>query len=142
MSSWLTRPDMLKMQLEKGLSNFLKPFITFSSMLFLTPNYLKSYILAIGTFVIFSYSFFRFFYYSEYKRKDYEIKYFQDHELKTTIVYFKRGVFKYLNYFIAFFGFVWQHIEFKNFFLLFIVFNLFTLINITYARLHFFLSYD
>jgi len=34
--------------------------------------------------------------------KDYEIKYFQDHELKTTIVYFKRGFFKYLNYFIAF----------------------------------------
>ena len=34
--------------------------------------------------------------------KDYEIKYFQDHELKTTIVYFKRGIFKYLNYFVAF----------------------------------------
>ena len=34
--------------------------------------------------------------------KDYEIKYFQDEELKTTIVYFKRGFFKYLNYFIAF----------------------------------------
>ena len=34
--------------------------------------------------------------------KDYEIKYFQDHELKTTIVYFKRGFFKYLNYFVAF----------------------------------------
>ena len=34
--------------------------------------------------------------------KDYEIKYFQDQELKTTIVYFKRGFFKYLNYFIAF----------------------------------------
>ena len=34
--------------------------------------------------------------------KDYEIKYFQDNELKTTIVYFKRGFFKYLNYFIAF----------------------------------------
>ncbi len=33
---------------------------------------------------------------------DYEIKYFQDHELKTTIVYFKRGIFKYLNYFVAF----------------------------------------
>ena len=36
------------------------------------------------------------------KVKDYEIKYFQDEELKTTIVYFKRGFFKYLNYFIAF----------------------------------------
>ena len=34
--------------------------------------------------------------------KGYEIKYFQDEELKTTIVYFKRGFFKYLNYFIAF----------------------------------------
>ena len=34
--------------------------------------------------------------------KDYEIKYFQDHELKTTIVYFKRGFFKFLNYFVAF----------------------------------------
>lgn len=34
--------------------------------------------------------------------KDYEINYFQDHELKTTIVYFKRGIFKYLNYFVAF----------------------------------------
>jgi glycosyltransferase involved in cell wall biosynthesis len=34
--------------------------------------------------------------------KDYEIKYFQDEELKTTIVYFKRGFFKYINYFIAF----------------------------------------
>ena len=34
--------------------------------------------------------------------KDYEIKYFQDHELKTTIVYFKKGIFKYLNYFVAF----------------------------------------
>ena len=34
--------------------------------------------------------------------KGYEIKYFQDHELKTTIVYFKRGFFKYLNYFVAF----------------------------------------
>ena len=34
--------------------------------------------------------------------KDYEIKSFQDEELKTTIVYFKRGFFKYLNYFIAF----------------------------------------
>ena len=34
--------------------------------------------------------------------KDYEINYFQDKELKTTIVYFKRGFFKYLNYFIAF----------------------------------------
>lgn len=33
---------------------------------------------------------------------DYEIKYFQDNELKTTIVYFKRGIFKYLNYFVAF----------------------------------------
>jgi glycosyltransferase involved in cell wall biosynthesis len=34
--------------------------------------------------------------------KDYEINYFQDEELKTTIVYFKRGFFKYLNYIIAF----------------------------------------
>tara|TARA_B110000879_G_scaffold184696_1_gene244508 strand:+ start:1881 stop:3005 length:1125 start_codon:yes stop_codon:yes gene_type:complete len=34
--------------------------------------------------------------------KNYEINSFQDHELTTTIVYFKRGFFKYLNYFIAF----------------------------------------
>jgi glycosyltransferase involved in cell wall biosynthesis len=34
--------------------------------------------------------------------KDYEIKNIQDHKLNTTIVYFKRGFFKYLNYFIAF----------------------------------------
>lgn len=149
MSSWLTRPDMLKMQLEKGLSNFLKPFITFSSMLFLTPNYLKSYILAIGTFVIFSYSFFRFFYYSEYKRKDYEIKYLYNLLISVFFIFIFVSIlpshswFKYYVFLLPFmFGFVWQHIEFKNFFLLFIVFNLFTLINITYARLHFFLSYD
>ena len=34
--------------------------------------------------------------------KNYEICSFHDYELNTTIVYFKRGVFKYLNYFIAF----------------------------------------
>ena len=33
---------------------------------------------------------------------DYEIEHFKDKELNTTIVYFKRGIFKYLNYFIAF----------------------------------------
>ena len=36
------------------------------------------------------------------KVKNYEIDYFKDHEIATTIVYFKRGIFKYLNYFIAF----------------------------------------
>lgn len=36
------------------------------------------------------------------KVSDYEIEHFKDKELNTTIVYFKRGVFKYLNYFIAF----------------------------------------
>ena len=36
------------------------------------------------------------------KVKSYEIDYFKDHEIATTIVYFKRGVFKYLNYIIAF----------------------------------------
>ena len=34
--------------------------------------------------------------------KNYEINSFQDNDLTTTIVYFKRGFFKYLNYFIAF----------------------------------------
>ena len=36
------------------------------------------------------------------KVKNYEIDYFKDHEISTTIVYFKRGIFKYLNYLIAF----------------------------------------
>lgn len=36
------------------------------------------------------------------KVKNYEIDYFKDHEIATTIVYFKRGIFKYLNYLIAF----------------------------------------
>ena len=36
------------------------------------------------------------------KVKNYEIDYFKDHEIATTIVYFKRGIFKYLNYIIAF----------------------------------------
>ena len=36
------------------------------------------------------------------KVKSYEIDYFKDHEIATTIVYFKGGVFKYLNYIIAF----------------------------------------
>jgi len=145
-SEWLTRPDMLGRQLHYGVPHYFKPIVTFMSMLFLTPNLLKSYILTIGIIAIFSYSFFKFFL-KKYDKKNPENQYLNNFLISVffiiIVVLFipSHSWFKYYVFLIPFMmGFICQHIEFKNLFILFVVLNLFTLATIAYGRLQYFFN--
>ena len=120
---------------------FLKPIVTYMSMMFMTPNYIKSYSVNIIFTSLFFISLLKYDYIKENK-SEFLLNFFISifFIIQLVLILPSHSWFKYYIFLLPYmFGVIYEKISYRNIIILLLISNILTLINLIFYRINFFI---